>query len=91
MDIGNGHQYYLYLLLTKPKCNETEPPVQNTVGVVFKCIYIIFLVQKAADDNELRSVMEEESIDLLIRSGYTKPVFKVSTTNIVDIVQTVVL
>ena len=49
-------------------------------------------MQKAADDNELRSiVMEEKSIDLLIRSGYTKAVFKVSTTDIVDIVQTVAL
>ena len=49
-------------------------------------------MQKAADDNQLRSiVMEEKSIDLLICSGYTKAVFKVSTTDIVDIVQTVAL
>ena len=49
-------------------------------------------MQKAADNSELQSVvMEEESVDLLIRSGYTKPVFKVSTTDIVDIVQNVAL
>ena len=48
-------------------------------------------MQKATDNNELRSVMEEKSVDLLISSGYTKPVFKVSTTDVVDIVQTVAL
>ena len=49
-------------------------------------------MQKAADDNELRSiVLEEKSIDLFIRGGYTKAVFKVTTTDIEDIVQTVAL
>lgn len=35
--------------------------------------------------------MEEESVNLLIRCRYTKPILNVTTTDIVDIVQTVAL
>ena len=49
-------------------------------------------MQKAADNDELQSiVMEEKNVDLLIRCGYTKPVLNITTTDTVDIVQTVAL
>ena len=49
-------------------------------------------MQGASDNDELRSIVtEEENIDLLIHCGYTKPVFSVTMTDIVDIVQTVAL